>query len=79
MLGKILGNDLGGSVPGVSSGKKKSIFAAGWRNVREAGAQRLALTAILLVLAVLLARFSWSLPFTDNAERAVFDWRSYVL
>jgi adenylate cyclase len=76
---KILGNDLGGSAPHVSSGKKKSIFAAGWRNVREAGAQRLALTAVLLVLAVLLARFSWSLPFTDNAERAVFDWRSYVL
>jgi adenylate cyclase len=26
-----------------------------------------------------LARFSWALPFTDNAERALFDWRSYVL
>ena len=47
--------------------------------MREAGPQRLALTALLLLLALLLARFSWVLPFTDNAERALFDWRSYVL
>lgn len=57
----------------------RSIFTSGWRNVREAGPQRLALTALLLLLALGLARFSWSIAFTDNAERALFDWRSYAL
>ncbi len=55
----------------------KKLFATGWRSVSEAGPQRLGLTAILLLIALLLARFSWDLTFTDNAERAVFDWRSY--
>jgi len=54
-------------------------FTAGWRAVRGAGPQRLVLTALLLVTAVLLARFSWALPFTDNAERALYDFRAYVL
>ncbi|MCX7676823.1 MAG: adenylate/guanylate cyclase domain-containing protein [Alteraurantiacibacter sp.] len=57
----------------------RSIFSAGWRNVREAGPQRLAITGLLLLVAVLLARFSWAIPFTDTAERALYDWRSYVL
>lgn len=56
----------------------KSLFAKGWRSVREAGAQRLALTAIMLLAALLLARLSWVLPFTDNAERAMFDYRSFI-
>lgn len=56
-----------------------TLFTSGWRNVREAGAQRLAVTGLLLLAALLLARLSWALPFTDNAERALFDWRSYVL
>ncbi|MFC3101676.1 adenylate/guanylate cyclase domain-containing protein [Altererythrobacter lauratis] len=56
-----------------------AIFAAGWRNVREAGPQRLALTGILLVAALLLARFSWVIYFTDEAERALFDFRSFTL
>ena len=55
------------------------VFAAGWRSVREAGWQRLVLTAVLLVVAVLIARFSWNLPFTENAERALYDYRSFVL
>lgn len=63
----------------MTTGKRRSLFSAGWRHVREAGPQRLAFTGVMLVLALLLARFSWALPFTDNAERAVFDWRSYVL
>ena len=55
------------------------VFAAGWRSVREAGWQRFVLTAVLLVVAVLIARFSWNLPFTENAERALYDYRSFVL
>jgi len=55
------------------------FFSAGWRSVREAGPQRLALTALLLVLAVLLARYSWNLPFTGNAEQRLYDARAYAL
>lgn len=55
------------------------MFAAGWKAVRGAGPQRLVITALLILAAVLLARFSWVLPFTDTAERALFDYRSFVL
>lgn len=57
----------------------RGLVQRGWRNVREAGPRQLALTVLLLLAALMLARFSWALPFTDNAERALFDWRSYVL
>ncbi len=55
------------------------MFFAGWRNVREAGPQRLALTALLLLVAVLLARFAWSLPITSEAEQRLYDARAYML
>jgi adenylate cyclase len=55
------------------------LFRSGWRNVREAGWQRLALTGLLLVLAVLLARFSWGLPVLGDAEARLFDSRAYEL
>jgi len=63
------------------------ILARGWRNVREAGTQRLALTALLLLIALLLGRHSWtystlggeerSTPITSEAEQALYDWRVY--
>lgn len=79
-----LGNRCLGAQRHVAEGKTRSLFASrlfrsGWRNVREAGPQRLALTALLLVLAVLVGRFSWQTYFTDDAERALFDYRSYML
>ncbi|WAT16826.1 adenylate/guanylate cyclase domain-containing protein [Aurantiacibacter sp. MUD11] len=55
------------------------LFTAGWRKVGEAGPRRLLITAMLLIVALLLARFSWSLPFTDTAERALYDYRAYSL
>jgi adenylate cyclase len=55
------------------------IFARGWRSIREAGPRRLALTALLLVAALLLARFSWYLPVTEEAEHSLYDLRSFVL
>ena len=48
---------------------RANFLVRGWRNVREAGARRLAITAVLLLLALLLARFSWQLPVTDEPER----------
>jgi len=50
----------------------------GWRSVREAGPRQLALTAILLMLALGLARFSWSLPVIGDAESSLYDRRVYV-
>jgi adenylate cyclase len=55
-----------------------NVIVRGWRNVREAGAQRLAVTALLLIAALLFARFSWGLPITGDAERGLFDVRSVV-
>lgn len=59
-------------------GSLQLIFE-GWRGVREAGPQRLVMTATFMLLALLLARFSWDLPVTDDAERALFDAREYYL
>ncbi|GAB4483546.1 MAG: adenylate/guanylate cyclase domain-containing protein [Erythrobacter tepidarius] len=55
-----------------------------WRNVREAGAAQLALTAFLICVALFIARYSWVLPggsvptpLTSEAERAFYDLRAY--
>ncbi len=55
------------------------MINSGWRSVREAGPKRLVLTGLLLLLALLLARFSWDVPFTGQAERALYDSRAYTL
>jgi adenylate cyclase len=55
-----------------------SFIKRGWRNVREAGPQRLVLTVVLLIAALLVARFSWYIPGTIEAERALFDFRQFV-
>ncbi|HWK40359.1 MAG TPA: adenylate/guanylate cyclase domain-containing protein [Croceibacterium sp.] len=66
----------------------RGIFFRGWRSIREAGARRLVLTGLLLVMALLLARFSWSYPafsgaerttpITGQAEQALYDVRSFI-
>ena len=66
----------------------KGIFRRGWRSVREAGGRRLALTALLLIVALLLARLSWTYPtfdgdqqttpVTNEAEQALYDVRAWV-
>jgi len=55
-----------------------SFVKRGWRNVREAGLQRLVLTGLLVLAALLLARFSWAIPGIGDAERALFDSRVYI-
>jgi len=58
------------------------LLRRGWRNVREAGARRLVLTALLAVLAVFLARYGWGfsetqdIPVVSSAERALYDFRA---
>ncbi|MET0588733.1 MAG: adenylate/guanylate cyclase domain-containing protein [Novosphingobium sp.] len=53
-------------------------MARGWRNIRAAGPRRLVITGLLLVVALLLARFSWYLPVTGDAERALYDLRAFI-
>ena len=55
-----------------------NFITRGWRNVREAGIARLIFTALMFVVAVLVARFSWYLPLADFAERGLYDMRSYA-
>jgi adenylate cyclase len=60
------------------------LLRRGWRNVREAGSRRLVLTGVLILLGLLVARFGWGLtpdselPVVSPAERAMYDFRSYV-
>jgi adenylate cyclase len=54
-------------------------LARGVRGIREAGPRRLTITAVLLLAALGLARFSWSLPVTGDAEAGLYDLRSFVL
>jgi adenylate cyclase len=48
-----------------------------WRHVaRQLGPARLIATAVFLLVALLVARFSWSTPFVLDAEGVLFDFRS---
>jgi adenylate cyclase len=66
----------------------QSFLVRSWSNVREAGTRRLVLTALLLLAALLLGRFSWNMPWpnadgqietpvTGDAERAAYDLRVF--
>lgn len=59
----------------MSEERKSNFITRGWRNVREAGPRRLALTGALVLGALLLARFSWAVPVVDFAERSMYDVR----
>lgn len=43
--------------------------------LRQLGGLRLLLTGVFLILAVLLARYSWTAPVAIEAERLLYDWR----
>ena len=58
----------------------ENLWRRGWRNVREAGPRRLAITAALILAALMLARFGWGVGPTDipgvtQAERELYDTR----
>jgi adenylate cyclase len=48
------------------------------RAIRRIGAWRMATTAAYCLIALLFARFSWSLPLAIDAERALYDVRLLV-
>lgn len=72
------------------SARRRGLLQRGFRNVRAAGGKRLLATALALIVAVLLARYSWFVPGTlkpdgsgketpaiGEAERFLFDFRSF--
>ncbi|MGN3974303.1 CHASE2 domain-containing protein [Tsuneonella sp. SYSU-LHT278] len=69
----------------MSEGVAMNFLQRGWRNVREAGPKRLVLTGMLVMIALVIARFSWGLtpgsdvPAIGPAERAMYDLRTYLV
>ncbi|MGP1351688.1 MAG: CHASE2 domain-containing protein [Parasphingopyxis sp.] len=59
----------------------RDSLIARWRRARrEIGPTRFVATIVLLVLALFVARYSWTMPFTDEIERVLFDVRaSYAM
>ncbi len=66
--------------------KRSSVIERGWRSVREAGTIQLIATCLLILLAIFVARFSWTLPgndeaptpLTNAAELALYDMRAWL-
>ena len=55
---------------------KKTWFRSAGRIVRDTGKFRVLGTLLFLLLALFMARYSWQVPFADNAERALYDVRA---
>jgi len=55
-----------------------AALARGWANVRAAGPRRLLATGAALLIALLLAMFAWRVPGLGDAERSLYDLRSYL-
>ncbi|WP_428630576.1 CHASE2 domain-containing protein [Sphingopyxis sp.] len=49
------------------------------RLVMQLGPSRLAATILFLIVAILIARFSWQMPLVDAAERALYDARATLM
>lgn len=63
---------------GVSEPKPDNLLHRGWRKLRDAGLRRLIISGLLVLAALGLGQFSWSLPIMGSAERALYDARLYV-
>jgi adenylate cyclase len=49
------------------------------RLVMQLGPSRMAATIVFLLVAILIARFSWQMPLIDAAERALYDARATLM
>ena len=49
------------------------------RLVTQLGPSRMAATIVFLLVAILIARFSWQMPLIDAAERALYDARATLM
>src|SRR5690606_30015676 len=63
----------GGQRAAVPLGKRVRRLAT------QLGPSRLAATIVFLLVAILIARFSWQLPLINAAERALYDARATLM
>ena len=49
------------------------------RLIMQLGPSRMAATIVFLLVAMLIARFSWQMPLVDAAERALYDARATLM
>lgn len=56
-----------------------ALIRKGWRKVRAASKRQMTATVLLLIVALLLARFSWNIPVVGDAEDSFYDLRSFVM
>lgn len=49
-----------------------------WGNILSAGPKRVTFTLVMLLAAVLVARFSWMIPVIGEAELALYDGRAVI-
>ncbi|MEL6237978.1 MAG: adenylate/guanylate cyclase domain-containing protein [Pseudomonadota bacterium] len=64
--------------------RRKSWLTRGYRSVAEAGTIQVIVAVLIVILAVFVGRYSWTLPdgetptpLTNAAERAFYDIRAY--
>jgi adenylate cyclase len=58
-----------------AGGPAKPLKARLARTVRQVGMWRLILSALVVLIGVFLARYSWQVPLVADAERALYDIR----
>jgi adenylate cyclase len=70
--------------PSQKAAAKRNWLTRGYRSVSEAGTVQLLVAVVIVMFAVLIARFSWVLPdgetptpLTNAAERSFYDYRAY--
>ena len=66
------------SVNPVEPGALENVGGALTRLIRRVGLARLLASATVTILALLFARFSWSVPLADDVERVLYDVRALV-
>jgi adenylate cyclase len=68
---------------------RSGLLTRGWRGIRSAGGRRLVVTCSMLIAALLIARFSWTIPWQNeqgflrtpalgSAEQYLYDLRSFL-
>ena len=57
----------------------RNLLRRGWRSVRAANARQMTTMVLLLIGALLLAVFSWKIPVIGDAERSLYDLRSFAV
>lgn len=58
--------------------RKDGVVQSARKAARQLGAARVLVTAMFVIVALLIARYSWHMPLAVSAERALYDIRAGV-